>query len=166
MGLFFSASTKGFYDNKINKTMPPDVVPVEYSVRDDLLSKVGGEFTLESDADGKPIAVPVPVDIDSLKEKAADAVKQAFSRRIKEVASPEVEFYRRGLQAILDGGNPSDFNRVLKGRDITEIQAIVDAAESDIADEIIGKSTAIDAVMKANTPKAIKAVVSGYLAVL
>lgn len=60
MGLHFSASTRGFYDDAIHATLPADAKPITEQVRANLLAAQSAGKVIEADADGFPIAVDPP----------------------------------------------------------------------------------------------------------
>jgi len=60
MSLFYSASTRGFYDDAIHSTLPADAKPITEQVRADLLAAQSAGKVIEADADGFPVAVDPP----------------------------------------------------------------------------------------------------------
>lgn len=60
MSLFYSASTRGFYDDAIHSTLPADAKPITEQVRANLLAAQSAGKAIEADADGFPVAVDPP----------------------------------------------------------------------------------------------------------
>lgn len=60
MGLFYSASTRGFYDDAIHTTLPADAKPITEQARANLLAAQSAGKVIEADADGFPVAVDPP----------------------------------------------------------------------------------------------------------
>lgn len=60
MSLFYSASSRGFYDDAIHATLPADAQPITEQVRENMLAAQSAGKIIEADADGFPIAVDPP----------------------------------------------------------------------------------------------------------
>jgi len=60
MGMYFSASTRGFYDDAIHATLPDDAKPITEMQRANLLAAQSAGKVIEADANGLPIAVDPP----------------------------------------------------------------------------------------------------------
>ena len=60
MSLFYSASSRGFYDDAIHSSMPADAVPITSQVRQALLEAQSAGKQIEPDGNGFPIAVDPP----------------------------------------------------------------------------------------------------------
>lgn len=60
MSLFFSTTTRGFYDDAIHASIPGDAKPITEQVRENLLAAQSAGKIIEADADGFPIAVDPP----------------------------------------------------------------------------------------------------------
>lgn len=60
MSLFFSTTTRGFYDDAIHATLPADAKPITEQVRANLLAAQSAGKVIEADADGFPVAVDPP----------------------------------------------------------------------------------------------------------
>lgn len=60
MGLHYSASTRGFYDDAIHSTLPADAKPITEQVRENLLAAQSAGKVIEPDANGLPVAVDLP----------------------------------------------------------------------------------------------------------
>ncbi len=60
MGMYFSASTRGFYDDAIHTILPDDAQPITEQVRANLLAAQSAGKAIEADADGFPVAVDPP----------------------------------------------------------------------------------------------------------
>jgi hypothetical protein len=60
MGLYFSASTRGFYDDAIHSTLPADAKPITEMQRANLLAAQSAGKVIEPDASGLPVAVDPP----------------------------------------------------------------------------------------------------------
>lgn len=60
MGMYFSASTRGFYDDAIHTSIPGDAKPITEMQRANLLAAQSAGKVIEADADGLPVAVDPP----------------------------------------------------------------------------------------------------------
>lgn len=60
MSLFFSTTTRGFYDDAIHAALPADAKPITEQVRENLLAAQSAGKVIEADADGFPVAVDPP----------------------------------------------------------------------------------------------------------
>ena len=60
MGLYFSASTRGFYDDSISASIPGDAQPITEMQRANLLAAQSAGKVIEADANGLPVAVDPP----------------------------------------------------------------------------------------------------------
>lgn len=60
MGMYFSASTRGFYDDAIHASIPGDAQPITEMQRANLLAAQSAGKVIEADADGFPVAVDPP----------------------------------------------------------------------------------------------------------
>ncbi|MCO5213685.1 MAG: hypothetical protein M9936_28635 [Caldilinea sp.] len=60
MGLYFSASTRGFYDDAIHASLPDDAQPITEMQRENLLAAQSAGKVIEADANGLPVAVDLP----------------------------------------------------------------------------------------------------------
>lgn len=60
MSLFYSASSRGFYDDAIHATLPADAQPITEQVRENMLAAQSAGKIIEADADGFPVAVDPP----------------------------------------------------------------------------------------------------------
>lgn len=60
MSLFFSTTTRGFYDDAIHTSIPGDAQPITEQVRANLLAAQSAGKIIAADADGFPIAVDPP----------------------------------------------------------------------------------------------------------
>lgn len=60
MSLFFSTTTRGFYDDAIHTSIPGDAQPITEQVRANLLAAQSAGKVIEADADGFPVAVDPP----------------------------------------------------------------------------------------------------------
>ena len=60
MSLFFSTTTRGFYDDAIHANIPGDAQPITEQVRANLLAAQSAGKVIEADADGFPVAVDPP----------------------------------------------------------------------------------------------------------
>lgn len=60
MSIFYSASTRGFYDDTIHTALPDDAVPITAEVRQSLMSAQSAGKEIASDEHGYPIAVDRP----------------------------------------------------------------------------------------------------------
>ena len=57
--IYYSKSTKGFYDNEIHKTIPSDAVVITSEVYLALLRGENGKNAIQPDENGYPILVPI-----------------------------------------------------------------------------------------------------------
>ncbi|GIK83069.1 MAG: hypothetical protein BroJett024_41740 [Alphaproteobacteria bacterium] len=60
MSLFFSTTTRGFYDDAIHASIPGDAQPITDMQRANLLAAQSAGKVIEADADGFPVAVDPP----------------------------------------------------------------------------------------------------------
>jgi len=60
MSLFYSASTRGFYDDAIHSSLPSDAVPITSQVHQALLEAQAAGKQIEPDGNGFPVAVDPP----------------------------------------------------------------------------------------------------------
>lgn len=60
MGLYFAASTRGFYDDAIHASLPADAQPITEQQHANLLAAQSAGKVIEPDANGLPIAVDPP----------------------------------------------------------------------------------------------------------
>lgn len=60
MGLYFSASTRGFYDDALHASIPGDAQPITEMQRANLLAAQSAGKVIEADANGLPVAVDPP----------------------------------------------------------------------------------------------------------
>ena len=60
MGLHYSASTRGFYDDAIHGTLPADATPITAQAHANLLAAQSAGKVIEPDASGLPVAVDPP----------------------------------------------------------------------------------------------------------
>lgn len=60
MSIYYSASTRGFYDDSIHAALPADAKPITEQVRENLLAAQSAGKVIEADADGFPVAVDPP----------------------------------------------------------------------------------------------------------
>jgi len=60
MSLFFSTTTRGFYDDAIHASIPGDAQPITEQVRANLLAAQSAGKVIEADANGLPVAVDPP----------------------------------------------------------------------------------------------------------
>lgn len=60
MGLFYSAATRGFYDDAIHASIPGDAQPITEMQRANLLAAQSAGKVIEPDASGLPVAVDPP----------------------------------------------------------------------------------------------------------
>ncbi len=60
MSLFYSASTRGFYDDALHASLPADAVPITDAQRANLLAAQSEGKVIEADVNGLPVAVDPP----------------------------------------------------------------------------------------------------------
>jgi len=60
MGLYFSASTRGFYDDSVHASIPGDAQPITDAQRTILLAAQSAGKIIEPDANDLPVAVDPP----------------------------------------------------------------------------------------------------------
>lgn len=60
MGLYYAASTRGFYDDTVHASIPADAQPITDVQRANLLAAQSAGKIIEADANGLPVAVDPP----------------------------------------------------------------------------------------------------------
>jgi len=60
MTIYYAKSTNGFYDTVVNIKIPTDAVEITEEEHQLLLNNQANGFEISSDANGKPINIPVP----------------------------------------------------------------------------------------------------------
>ena len=84
MTLYYSKSTKGFYDNVIHKTIPTDAVEITEDQREALLKSESNGQVIQADDNGNPQVVNRPAlsneELIALYEKAAQSNLDTVAR--------------------------------------------------------------------------------------
>lgn len=87
MTLFYSPSTRGFYDSDIHPAVPDDAVKISRDMHHKLLQAQVEGHVIEPGPGGKPRAIaPAKPTIANLREQKIRAVKAEAARRIEEIA--------------------------------------------------------------------------------
>lgn len=77
MTIYFSPTTKGFYDTELfsQESMPKDVVHIDMDTYNTLLTNQGGDYEISTDMSGRPVlaklAARVPSTVTKLQAKIA-----------------------------------------------------------------------------------------------
>jgi len=112
MTLFYSKTTNGFYDNRINKSMPDGVVEISKEKHNDLMFAQSNGKMISSDENGYPISIdyPEPSKEDVIKAEILILEHKITNRRLREALLTEegkcwlldiekqIETLREGLQ--------------------------------------------------------------------
>jgi len=115
MSKFYSRTTNGFYDGKINANIPPDGVAVTDTAYAALFAAQASGQVIQSDVNGNPEAVNPPAPTSAQAHAALQASAQAALDKSDTtiircysagVATPAAwETYRAELRAIVNGSD-------------------------------------------------------------
>ncbi len=101
MGIFYSATTNGFYDSVLNKTMPADAVEITHEQRTELLAGQSAGKLIKPGSGGRPTLQSPP---ESTAEQKRHAVLAQRSRAYRLESDPlklEAEY-----DALIAGTEP------------------------------------------------------------
>jgi len=76
MKMYYSKSTRGFYDSRVHNTLPSDVVEITSDMHNEILEGAAQGYKISTSADGKPFLLPT----DPAETLAAERAAMKCSR--------------------------------------------------------------------------------------
>ncbi|GAB3469160.1 hypothetical protein GCM10027398_17720 [Azotobacter salinestris] len=101
MGIFYSATTNGFYDSALNKTMPADAVKITHEQRAELLAGHSARKLIKPGAGGRPTLQSPPEPTVEQKRHAVLAQRSRAYRLESDPLKLEAEY-----DALIAGTEP------------------------------------------------------------